>query len=87
MTEDNRPITTEQLDELQFGRQLHARPIPQRDKRKPTAQQLLDLAEKYERWAKQDDMPEPMAEEYRACAAGLRLLAVEKAKKQPDPVT
>ena len=38
-------------------------------------QELLALAEKYERWAKQDDMPAPLVREYQICAQGLRLLA------------
>lgn len=46
-------------------------------------QQLIDLAEKYEAWASQDGMPAPLVEEYRACAAGLRLLAAREAN-EPD---
>lgn len=48
-----------------------------------TPQKLISLAKKYERWAKQDDMPAPMAEEYKICAEGVRLLA-NQAHTRPE---
>lgn len=40
-----------------------------------TTHELIALAEKYERWAAIEEMPEEMAREYRAIAEGLRMLA------------